>query len=415
MKLARFFVKLIFYVFLLSSVLLFGTVIYLNDTLSTKYKIKQGEEIFFDSTLPITAVYNGIDGVKKEKTTEIGEEYEVNLKLLGLIPLRNVSVEVVDEYHVEVLGTPFGMKLYTEGVLVTDINSVETAEGEKKPAELAGIKKGDYIISVNNKNIYTNEDLSEIVEQSMGKEMKLIIKRKDTKLHIKMTAVLSKESSTYKIGVWVRDSSAGIGTLTFYCPSNGVVCGLGHGICDEDTNELLKLNSGEIVNAEIMSVEKGESGSPGQLKGRFGFKTLGVINKNSECGVYSKTDYEFETKNIYEIALKQSVKNGEAKIYCTIDGEAPQFYSCTINVKSSSLHSKTQNLIVTITDDRLLNKTGGIVQGMSGSPLIQNGKLIGAVTHVLIDDPTKGYAIFAENMLETAQSVSESNKLKEAS
>ncbi len=415
MKLARFFVKTIFFIFLITSIFLYGTVIYLNKNISDEYKIKQGEELLTDISFPITAVYSNVNGVNATEKYKVGSEYEINLKLLGIIPIRNVSVEVVDKYHVEVLGTPFGMKLYTDGVLVTDINSVETENGSKKPAEAAGLKKGDYIISVNGKKVYTNEDLSRIVEESMGKEMKFIIKRNGTKIHLKVKAVLSVESSSYKIGVWVRDSSAGIGTLTFYCPSNGVVCGLGHGICDEDTDNLLELNTGEIVNAEIISVEKGESGSPGQLKGRFGFQSLGKIDKNCECGIYSKTEYDFETKNIFEIALKQNIKNGDAEIFCTLDGETPDYYSCKISLRTSSLHSKTQNMIVTITDERLLEKTGGIVQGMSGAPVLQNGKLIGAVTHVLVNDPTRGYAIFAENMLETANQVAEEQAKKDAS
>ena len=179
------------------------------------------------------------------------------------------------------------------------------------------------------------------------------------------------------------------------------MCGLGHGICDEDTDELLELNSGEIVTAEIIGIEKGESGSPGQLKGKFTYKTLGAIDLNEENGVYSFLEGDINLSNLTEVALKQEVEDGDAQILCTVDGTTPELYSCEIKKRSSSYLSPTQNILITVTDKDLLEKTGGIVQGMSGSPIIQNGKLVGTVTHVLIDDPTSGYGIFAENMLST--------------
>ena len=178
---------------------------------------------------------------------------------------------------------------------------------------------------------------------------------------------------------------------------------------------MLNLNSGQIESAEILSVEKGAIGSPGQQNGKFTNKTIGDICLNCTGGVYSVPTAKVDTSNLTEIALKQEVEDGEAQILCTVEGETPKLYSCEIKKRSSNYMSGTQNIIVTVTDKELIAATGGIVQGMSGSPILQNGKLIGAVTHVLVDDPTKGYAIFAENMLETAQSVAESNKLKDAS
>ena len=244
--------------------------------------------------------------------------------------------------------------------------------------------------------------------------MEFLIVRNGKKITAQLCAVFSNETNNYKIGLWVKDSSAGIGTLTFYSPSTNVVCGLGHGICDEETGAVLSLNSGEIVEAEIIDVEKGSIGSPGQLNGKFGSKTLGNIDLNCNAGVYSSLKGSIDLSNIVELAMKQEIKNGKAQILCTINGTDAKMYDCKVSIKSSSFLSKTQNMIVTVTDPELLATTGGIVQGMSGSPIIQNGKLIGAVTHVLVDDPTKGYGIFAENMLETAQSVAE-KPLKEAS
>ncbi len=404
-----------FFVFLSIDIFIFSILFYLTNSVGDSFKIKKGELLKIDSKVPISAV--SVDSEREEyyKTANIGEKFQLNIKAFGIIPVSNVTVEVVDEMHVVVLGNPFGMKIYTNGVLIDDITEVSTASGVKSPAKSAGLKKGDYIISANDKKVYTNEDLSEIVEKSGGKKIKLEVSRNNTKIYINCIPQKSKDTNSYKLGIWIKDSSAGIGTLTFYSPLNDIICGLGHGICEDGTEKLLKLNSGEIVTAEIIAAIEGKVGAPGQLKGSFTNTTLGKIVKNSKCGVYSKSQGNIETKNLTEIALKQNIKNGSAKIYCTVEGDTPKFYDCEIKIKTSNFYNKTQNFVVKITDKELLQKTGGIVQGMSGSPLLQNGKLIGAVTHVLIDDPAKGYGIFAENMLETAQQVAEEQKLKDAS
>lgn len=414
LKFARNLTKWVFFIILTLDIAVFSMIAYLNVTVSNNYKIKKGDPLTFDAFVPITAVYEGSKLSGSEKTDSISDEFKVELKAFGMIPFSTVSVEVVDELNVAVLGTPFGMKLYTEGVLVIDMTDVKTENGNVNPAKDAGIEIGDYIVSVDGRKISTNEELGAAVEASAGNEMKLEIKRGGKTKIIRFCAVLSKETNSYKVGLWVRDSSAGIGTLTFYSPATGVVCGLGHGVCDEDTEELLKLDSGELVTAEIISVEKGSSGSPGQLKGKFTYSSIGAIDLNSECGVFSLLKGRLNLSNLTEIALKQEVKDGDAQLLCTVNGETPKLFSCSIKKKNSAYLSPTKNLIVTVTDKELLNLTGGIVQGMSGSPILQNGKLVGAVTHVLIDDPTSGYGIFAENMLKTAQSVEEQS-IKEAS
>lgn len=414
MKFMRVLSKSVFFIFLIFDIFIFSVIAYLNTTVSENYKIKRGDVLSFETSVPITAVYEGTRLSQSGKTDDVGEEFKVDLKAFGIIPFSTVSVEVVDELHVAVLGTPFGMKLYTEGVLVIDLTAVETAHGNLNPAEAAGIKKGDYIVSVDGKKVATNEELSAAVEASAGNEMRFEIKRNGKTKIIRFCAAVSKETGNYKIGLWVRDSSAGIGTLTFYSPATGVVCGLGHGVCDEDTGELLELNSGELVSAEIIGIEKGDSGSPGQLKGKFNYTALGAIDCNAENGVYSFLKGSINLSNLTEIALKQEIKDGEAQILCTLNGNTPKLYSCRVKRRTSSYLSPTQNLLITVTDEELLNLTGGIVQGMSGSPVLQNGRLIGAVTHVLIDDPTSGYGIFAENMLTTVKAVTET-KLKTAS
>lgn len=415
LKILRIFFKCVFILALLLDTAVFGAVIYLNGSISDNYKIKKGDGLTFNTAVPITAEYEGLKLSQTGKTEQIGEEFDVKLKAFGIIPFSTVNVEVVDELHVSVLGTPFGMKLYTDGVLVIDITTVETVSGSISPGEDAGVKKGDYILSADGKQVLTNEELSAAVAASGGNRIKLVIKRGGTPKTVYVTPALSKETNSYRIGLWVRDSSAGIGTLTFYSPATGIVCGLGHGVCDEDTGDLLELKNGEIVSAEIVSVEKGSSGSPGQLKGKFTYGTIGKIDCNSEKGVYSVLKGKLGFSRLTETALKQEVRDGDAQILCTVDGREPQLYSCRIKKRSSAYLSATQNMTVTVTDPELLKLTGGIVQGMSGSPILQNGKLIGAVTHVLIDDPTTGYAIFAENMLKEAESTAGNAKVRKAS
>ena len=415
LKILRIFFKCVFILALLLDTAVFGAVIYLNGSISDNYKIKKGDGLTFNTAVPITAEYEGLKLSQTGKTEQIGEEFDVKLKAFGIIPFSTVNVEVVDELHVSVLGTPFGMKLYTDGVLVIDITTVETVSGSISPGEDAGVKKGDYILSADGKQVLTNEELSAAVAASGGNRIKLVIKRGGTQKTVYVSPALSKETNSYRIGLWVRDSSAGIGTLTFYSPATGIVCGLGHGVCDEDTGDLLELKNGEIVSAEIVSVEKGSSGSPGQLKGKFTYGTIGKIDCNSEKGVYSVLKGKLGFSRLTETALKQEVRDGDAQILCTVDGREPQLYSCRIKKRSSAYLSATQNMTVTVTDPELLKLTGGIVQGMSGSPILQNGKLIGAVTHVLIDDPTTGYAIFAENMLKEAESTAGNAKVRKAS
>ena len=415
MKVARFLIKSIFTVLLIFSVITFAGVIYLQTSFADEYKIKRGNGLEIESPIPIIVSFNGVKLIEAANEKSVGESFTVDLKAFGIIPISKIDVQVVDELHVAVLGTPFGMKIYTKGVMVTSLSDVQSKDGVCQPAKSAGIKLGDYILSINGKEVSTNEDVSDIVEKSNGKKLKFEILRNGTKIYITFCGVKSKETDTYKIGLWVKDSSAGIGTLTFYSPAIDIVCGLGHGICEEETGKIMKIKSGSIVNADIISAEKGEVGAPGKLNGRMRFQTLGVIENNCEKGVYSRLTGSLSFSNLTEIALKQEVKNGKAQILCTIDSSGPKLYDCVVEVRSSAYHSDIQNLLLTVTDKELLKKTGGIVQGMSGSPILQNGKLIGAVTHVLIDNPKKGYGIFAENMLETAQNVVENNKLKNVS
>ena len=412
MKTVRIISKLLFFAVLFFDIAVFGGVIYLNQNLGEDFKIKKGENLSINSPLPVTALYNG--KVLSSDHTANTSNISIDLKMFGVIPVSKAQVQVIDQLQVALLGQPFGMKLYTEGVLVVDFTDIIINGNKYNPARDAGLKKGDYILSANGKSLSVNEDLVEAVKNSKGENMHLKISRNSNTLNLNVTPVMQEETGDYKIGVWIRDSGAGIGTLTFYSPAYNVICGLGHGVCDEDTGGLLTLKKGEIVSAEIFSVDKGVEGTPGQLNGRLKNNTIGEIKLNSQCGVYSVPTRSVTVNSLTEIALKNEVENGDAKILCTVEGETPKFYSCKITLKKGKYNSPTQNMIVTVTDETLLRKTGGIVQGLSGSPILQNGKLVGAVTHVLVDDPAKGYGIFAENMLETAKEMQET-KLPEAS
>ena len=409
MKCMKIAAKTLFFVLALCSMLVFGALIYLEGQLSDSYKISEGQSLRIDSSLPISISY------KEATAGETQSSYDARVKVFGFIPARNITVDVIDSYNVALLGTPFGIKIYTDGVLVVGFSEVKTDGGKAEPAKSAGIKEGDFIVSLNGTNVYTNEEVMEIIENSMGETITAKLVRNGTKMTVRFKAALS-EDGIYRAGMWVKDSSAGIGTLTFYSPVTNVICGLGHGIADNDTGTLLTLNHGEFVSAKIVSVEKGTNGDPGELKGRFTSKSLSSFSLNNDTGVYGLAKNSVDTANLIKVAMKQEVKNGAAHILTTIDGEEPQYYSCNIKLRGMG---ETQNLLVEVTDKRLLEATGGIVQGMSGSPIIQNGKLIGAVTHVLVDDSKKGYGIFAETMLETAQSVGQglapADKLKDAS
>ena len=364
--------------------------------------------------LPIS--YSVVNNVN-ERPTNLNTKnyvYNVDYNLFGIIPIKSSKIIVGEKKYVSVLGTPFGVKLYSDGVLVVSTTSFEGADGAKYcPAKNAGIAAGDYIVSINDVFVYSNADLESIVKKSKGEKLKVKLYRDAKQITTYLMPQLSNDG-IYKIGIWIKDSSAGIGTLTFYDSSSNTLAGLGHGLCDSDTGKLVSVNSGSIVKANIQYITKNSGSRIGELAGNFCDYEYSRTLLNSNSGIYALTDGEqFENYNSIEVANVFEVQKGSAKILVSLDDNTPKYYDCKI--ETIYTHSQNnKNFIVKVTDENLINKTGGIVQGMSGSPLLQNGKLIGAVTHVLVDDPTKGYAIFAENMLETAQSVA-SEQLKEAS
>lgn len=286
-------------------------------------------------------------------------------------------------------GTVFGLKLFTNGVIVIETD-------KKGAAKDAGIKVNDVIIKANEIQIESNEQLKEIVSNSNGKRVELEINRNGETI-VKEILPEKDSNGNYVAGIWVRDSTAGIGTVTYFDPDNKSFGALGHGICDQDTGMLMPLKNGEILSATISHYSKASDGVVGCLNGYFDNNKIGTITINNGYGIYG--NYDSTGNNQYiEVANKAEISNGDAYILSTIDGNTPQKYSVTIsNVNFDS--NSGQNMTLKVTDKKLLDKTGGIIQGMSGSPIIQNGRLIGAVTHVFINSPEKGYGICISNML----------------
>lgn len=379
--------------------------------LSAVIMIVMGSVAYYGRSLPDkfythdgTLNINGFVTVSGEKSGgvisaagSVSGEKKMSLKILGLFPVKDARVERVAEKLLVPCGTPFGIKLNTDGVLVVGMGEVKTPRGVCCPAREAGIKEGDAIMSVNDKTVYTNEDIEAIVKASSG-DVGITVRRGGRDKAVKVTPV-TDDAGEKRVGLWVRDSSAGIGTITYYDPQTSQFGGLGHPICDVDTGQIMPLLTGQVVRVVINDVVKGEAGDPGELKGSFVSRAdTGVITSNSETGVFG-TLYKKPSQNAaVPVGLKQDIKEGPAEIYATVSGTAPKAYDIDIEKVNISDTGKTKNMIIRVTDARLLEKTGGIVQGMSGSPIIQNGRLIGAVTHVLVNDPEKGYGIFIENM-----------------
>lgn len=296
-------------------------------------------------------------------------------------------------------GMPFGVKFFTEGVSVVGFCDVETGGKKVNPATDAGLRAKDIILKINGQTLNGAPQLTEAIENCNGHELTLLCRRAGKEFEVKLTPIYSKEEDRYKTGIWVRDNGAGIGTVTFIIPETGAFAGLGHGICDADTGELISMKRGSVSDVTISSVVRGAAGKPGELKGYFNAGKVGSLLGNSTCGVWGVFSEVPEcAEEPLEIGLRDEIQEGDAYILSTLDNNK----ICKYDVKISNINREanaSKCFTVTVTDPDLLTASGGIVQGMSGSPIIQNGKLVGAVTHVLINDPTKGYGIFIENML----------------
>ncbi len=306
-------------------------------------------------------------------------------------------------------GNCIGVSLCSDGALVVSTADVTSADGSfSSPAEDAGIKPGDLIQKFNKEKINDVEDLENAIQNAKGKSSTVKIKRQTKEMDLLIKPKSSGKDNAFRIGAWVKDAASGIGTMTFYDPKTKTFAALGHGICDPETDNIMSIESGDILDATIVSVDKGEKGVPGELNGIFSDSdsSIGKITHNCELGIFGQLDNSFVTDTTpLPIANRDEIKTGPAYIRANTEGSKVEQFSIEITKILPKSISSQKNMIIKITDEKLLNKTGGIVQGMSGSPILQNGKIVGAVTHVFVNDPTRGYGIFIENMLAEAEKI----------
>ncbi len=330
---------------------------------------------------------------------------KMHLKVFGLIPLRTVTVDIVNNKKVVPCGNTVGVKLELDGILIVGTTDIDAADGGRRfPAQEAGLRPGDMITRINGNPVNKIRQLIDLIESSRGRDMQIQYVRNGEVANTVIRAVRSVEDNRYHLGLWVRDNTAGIGTLTFYDPESNVFAALGHGITDIDTGTLMSVSTGEILESEILDIKKGRQGIPGELRGVFveNENKLGEITSNTQSGIYGRL-YENSLARLpqkaYPIGVRSQVQTGKASILANVDGKKVEEFEILIEKINRQNTNGTKGMIIRIVDPKLLEMTGGIVQGMSGSPIIQNGVLVGAVTHVLVNDPTRGYGIFIEFML----------------
>lgn len=327
----------------------------------------------------------------------------VTLALFGVLPVKTVRAVSTPRRTVQVCGTPFGVKLFSDGALVVAFSDRYTALGSENPAKAAGLRLGDLIVSAGGREVRSNDDLTTAIQAANGRPLPVVYRRGGAQYTAELVPV-KDEQGDYKAGVWVRDSGAGIGTMSFIDPAHGTFAGLGHSISDADTGADLTLLSGEIVPVTITGCIRGAAGSPGELRGEFSAAPAGTVLANDTAGVYGQYSGS-QTGHSMPVANLQEVIPGDAELWTTVQGTTAQPYKVKIERVTMTGNDPNRNLLIRVTDARLLEATGGIVQGMSGSPIVQNGQLAAVLTHVLVNDPTSGYAIFAATMLEKADAV----------
>lgn len=346
--------------------------------------------------------------INKQKISEAGVE-KLRLNLFGNIKIKDVNVDVVPKTKVIPIGTAIGMKLYTKGVLVVGMSQIKDENDEKKrPYENSGIEQGDTIIAINNNEVSNTNELIEEVNNSNGNAITVKYEKNNETLETSITPV--KSGNEYKLGLWVRDAAAGVGTLTFYEPNTNSFMALGHGISDIDTEKIVDIASGELITASILTIKKGVKGTPGEIRGTIeNGNNIGKIGKNTNLGVYgtvtNKNYLNISGMEEMEVATRSEIQEGKAQIICQLDNNGRKTYEIEIEKIYLANNTDNKSMLIKVTDKELLEKTGGIIQGMSGAPVIQNGKFVGAVTNVLVNDPTQGYAIFGDMMIKQMRSV----------
>ncbi|MBD5490941.1 MAG: SpoIVB peptidase [Lachnospiraceae bacterium] len=335
------------------------------------------------------------------KANEV-DTYQMDLKLFGVLPYKNVDVEVIQDKMLIPSGLPIGIYVKTDGVLVVGIGEFENSEGNTISPARYVLQKGDYILKCNGETVENKKQFISMVESSEGEDLILTIRRNNEVTDV-MVSPGANQMQEWKLGIWIRDNAQGIGTMTYEGTDNSFGA-LGHGINDVDTSILMNLEEGTLYKTEIVGITRGANGTPGELTGYIEYDSdnvIGEITENTAEGIFGVCDNELIENAAFDpvpIALKQEIELGPAQIICSVSGE-PEFYDVEIVEVDLEHENVNRGIVIRVVDEKLLMLTGGIIQGMSGSPIIQNGKLAGAVTHVLVNDSTKGYGIFIEEML----------------
>lgn len=376
--------------------------------------LMEGEELNLRTMLGLSISNNdrktieAVNSENKKLTNKIGK-MDFSINLAG-ISVKDFTVNVIPNTVVIPSGEAIGLRLFTSGVLVVGMSEIKGEDNNNHmPYKDSGIKEGDMITKVDNEVITCTSDLTKKINSSNGNAVTLTYKRDGNNYNTNMIPTKTDEDE-YKLGLWVRDAASGVGTISFYEPRTGEFAALGHGILDVDTEELIDIARGDIVTSKIISIVKGEKGNPGELQGSIeNGKIIGEVYKNTNFGIYGKLNnienLKKEGVNEMKVMPRDEVKEGKASILCTLENNKQEEYEIEIEKVYTSSNRANKNMIIKVTDERLLQKTGGIIQGMSGSPIIQDGKFVGAVTHVMVNNPEKGYGIFADTMLKQMKEV----------
>lgn len=372
-------------------------------------RIQAGTSQRIDLKVPASGVLNvdsdKVIALNQPVTIVAGESpdtCQMELRLFGVLPLKSIDIEVIENTRLIPVGQPIGIYMKTQGVLVIDTGTFEGLKGQEQSPSVYKLQAGDYVMAMDGVAVTGKRQIKEYVENGNGRDIVLQVSRNEKIIQVRISP-MQDQNGVYKIGTWLRDSAQGIGTMTFLDEELHFGA-LGHGINDTDTGELLQLGSGLLYHTEIVAIRKGERGTPGELTGIIEYQpeqVSGVIMSNTEEGIYGVASQAFAdsiTTQALPVGLKQDVKEGDAQILCNIDGQT-KYYDVRITRLMPNAENLNRQIALTVTDEELLQLTGGIVQGMSGAPIIQDGRIIGAVTHVLVNDSTSGYGIFIENML----------------
>lgn len=355
-----------------------------------------------ESNIPAGAVHIDLSRQVTMKMTS-DQSYQMNVKIFGILPFKQVGIQVIKEQELTPVGAPIGIYVKAEGLLVVGVGDFQGVDGISYCPAKYVVKSGDYILKLDGETVTDKKDFVRRVEECQGREVTLQIKRGDDILDVKAQPVQNSDQK-YKLGIWIRDNAQGVGTLT-YIDAEGNFGALGHGINDVDTSTLMNLDDGTLYQTEIIAIKKGRDGEPGEMTGMIVYsqdRILGDIYYNGKEGIFGHCNEKalaMGTEEALPIGLKQDIVKGPAQILCTVEG-APKYYDVEITAVHLDHDNVNRGIELEVTDPELLALTGGIIQGMSGAPIIQNKHLIGAVTHVLVQDASRGYGIFIENMLE---------------